>query len=104
MPRTRPTSFIGRGAGTDARVARSCIDAPAPNAGAACTAPASSNAAEPRTMRARTKSAYGKPDGRSENRPSVVGRRIATLRCPMGELGAFLKIHRVGFQKRDPNE
>ena len=22
----------------------------------------------------------------------------------MGELGAFLKIHRVGFDKRDPNE
>ncbi len=29
---------------------------------------------------------------------------VGTLRSPMGELGAFLKIHRVGFDKRDPRE
>jgi glutamate synthase (NADPH) small chain len=29
---------------------------------------------------------------------------IGTLARPMGELGAFLKIHRVGFDKRDPRQ
>src|SRR5581483_962365 len=28
----------------------------------------------------------------------------ATLTAPMGELGAFLKIHRVGFDKREPRQ
>jgi hypothetical protein len=30
------------------------------------------------------------------------GRPVGTLTRPMGELGAFLKLHRVGFDKRDP--
>ena len=33
-----------------------------------------------------------------------ITRGVASLRSPMGELGAFLKIHRVGFDKRDPQE
>src|ERR1700704_7185507 len=30
--------------------------------------------------------------------------RVGTLTSPMGELGAFLKVHRVGFDKRDPEQ
>jgi glutamate synthase (NADPH) small chain len=37
------------------------------------------------------------PDGRRQGAGSL-------LRSIMGELGAFLKIHRVGFDKRDPRE
>lgn len=36
--------------------------------------------------------------------PSEPLRAAGTLPAPMGELGAFLKIHRVGFDKRDPRE
>src|ERR1700704_4484194 len=36
--------------------------------------------------------------------PREHSRCVASLRIPMGELGAFLKIHRVGFDKRDPQQ
>jgi glutamate synthase (NADPH) small chain len=35
---------------------------------------------------------------------TAAARHAGSLRNPVGELGAFLKIHRVGFDKRDPRQ
>jgi len=83
------------------------IEGPA-GASASARAGTTSNAAETTTITPLpgTGANSMRSVGRSaQQRQGEAGDRIdpaGTLTCPVGELGAFLKIHRVGFDKRDP--
>src|SRR5579875_1584472 len=55
-----------------------------------------------RIRRGRRSPSVRRPLGRRPSRAGI--RPLVRSRVPMGELGAFLKIHRVGFDKRNPDE
>jgi glutamate synthase (NADPH/NADH) small chain len=92
-PVTTPDSLITRPLSATARDA--CSDtggAPSADGAARSTETAATVIAPIARLREPTPKPYGRE------------RRVASLTRPMGELGAFLKIHRVGFDKRDPSE